>query len=176
MAPITMVFLLTGLAVFLQAMFFLGIGASETPGSKSPLVSVGYVALIAGIADLAVALYITVGRPLGPDPSLLLAGLISIYGLFFVTLGLTEILGLDLRVIGNLAVPTALVPLAWLPFFSGSTTFTAILIFWVVTFLAITMTTYGRLSGKALGLILLITSLFTFLIVPVSWAMGITLP
>ena len=36
MAPITMVFIITGLAVFTQAMFFLGIGASAEEGKKSP--------------------------------------------------------------------------------------------------------------------------------------------
>ena len=179
MPPITMAFVVTGLAVFLQAMYFLGVGASTSEGKKNPILGVGYVTVVAGVIDLIVGLYITVGRPLDSatdaTASLLLAGLLSFYGMFFVALGLTEILGLDLRVIGILALPVAILPLAWIHFFSGSTTFTLILIWWAVTFLAITATTYGKMQGKVLGIILMITSLLTFFLVPVAWALGITL-
>ncbi len=171
MAPITMVFIITGLAVFTQAMFFLGIGASAEEGKKSPIVPVGYISVIAGIINLVVGLYITVVRPLDADPSLLLAGLIGFYGLFFLALGLAEILDMDLRVIGNLAIPTAILPLFWINFFSD-TQWTLILIWWVVTFLAITLTTYGKLQARVLGIILMITALFTFFLVPVDAVMG----
>ena len=171
MAPITMVFIITGLAVFTQAMFFLGIGASAEEGKKSPIVPVGYISVIAGIINLVVGLYITVVRPLDADPSLLLAGLIGFYGLFFLALGLAEILDMDLRVIGNLAIPTEILPLFWINFFSD-TQWTLILIWWVVTFLAITLTTYGKLQARVLGIILMITALFTFFLVPVDAVMG----
>ena len=147
MAPITMVFIITGLAVFTQAMFFLGIGASAEEGKKSPIIPVGYISVIAGIVNLVVGLYITVVRPIDDDPSLLLAGLIGFYGLFFLALGLAEILSLDLRVVGNLAIPTAIVPLFWINFFAGSTTFT-----------------------------LMLTAIFTFFLVPVFLVMGWNLP
>ena len=176
MAPITMVFIITGLAVFTQAMFFLGIGASAEEGKKSPIIPVGYISVIAGIVNLVVGLYITVVRPIDDDPSLLLAGLIGFYGLFFLALGLAEILSLDLRVVGNLAIPTAIVPLFWINFFAGSTTFTLILIWWVVTFLAITMSTYGKLQARVLGIILMLTAIFTFFLVPVFLVMGWNLP
>lgn len=176
MPPITMVFVLTGLAVFVQAMFFLGVGAGAAEGKKSPLVGAGWIALTAGIVDLIVGLYITVARPIEPDPSLLLAGLIAFYGLFFIALGVTEILDLDLRVVGNLAIPTALLPLAWLKFFAGSTTFTIILIWWVIAFLSITVTTYGKMQPKVLGIILMITAIFTFFLVPVLLVLGVTVP
>lgn len=176
MPPITMVFVLTGLAVFVQAMFFLGVGAQADAGKKSPIISAGWIALVAGIVDVIVGLYITVARPIEPDPSLLLAGLIGVYGLFFIALGLTEILDLDLRVIGNLAIPTAILPLAWLKFFSGSTLFTLIIIWWVIAFLSITLTTYGKMSPKILGVILMITALFTFFLVPVLLVLGIAIP
>ena len=171
MAPITMVFIITGLAVFTQAMFFLGIGASAEEGKKSPIVPVGYISVIAGIVNLVVGLYVTVVRPIDDDPSLLLAGLIGFYGLFFLALGLAEILSLDLRVVGNLAIPTAIVPLFWISFFSD-TQWTLILIWWVVTFLAITLTTYGKLQARVLGIILMITAIFTFFLVPVDAVMG----
>ena len=176
MPPITMVFILTGLAVFTQAMFFLGIGASAEEGKKSPIIPVGYISVIAGIVDLVVGVYITVVRPIEADPSLLLAGLIGFYGLFFIALGLAEILGLDLRVIGNLAIPTAILPLFWINFFSGSTTFTLILIWWTIAFLSITLTTYGKLQARALGVILMLTAIFTFFLVPVFLVMGWNLP
>ena len=171
-----MVFIITGLAVFTQAMFFLGIGASAEEGKKSPIIPVGYISVIAGIVDLVVGIYITVVRPIEADPSLLLAGLIGFYGLFFIALGLAEILGLDLRVIGNLAIPTAILPLFWINFFSGSTTFTLILIWWTIAFLSITLTTYGKLQARALGVILMLTALFTFFLVPVFLVMGWNLP
>jgi uncharacterized membrane protein len=171
MAPITMVFIITGLAVFTQAMFFLGIGASAEEGKKSPIIPVGYISVIAGIVNLVVGLYITVVRPIDDDPSLLLAGLIGFYGLFFLALGLAEILSLDLRVVGNLAIPTAIVPLFWISFFSD-TQWTLILIWWVITFLAITLTTYGKLQARVLGIILMITAIFTFFLVPVDAVMG----
>lgn len=176
MPPITMVFVITGLAVFVQAMFFLGIGANAAEGKKSPIVPVGWIAVVAGVVDLIVGLYVTAVRPIEADPSLLLAGLIAFYGLFFIALGITEILDLDLRVVGNLAIPTAIVPLAWLNFFSGSTTFTIILIWWVIAFLSITLTTYGKLKPQILGIILMITALFTFFLVPVLLVLGVSLP
>ena len=176
MPPITMVFVITGLAVFVQAMFFLGIGANAADGKKSPIVSTGWIALVAGIVDLLVGLYITAVRPIDADPSLLLAGLIAFYGLFFVALGLTEILDLDLRVVGNLAIPTAILPLAWLKFFSGSTTFTLIIVWWLIAFLSITLTTYGKMKPKVLGIILMITALFTFFLIPVLLVLGIAIP
>jgi hypothetical protein len=171
-----MVFILTGLAVFTQAMFFLGIGASAEEGKKSPIIPVGYISVLAGIVNLVVGVYITVVRPIEADPSLLLAGLIGFYGLFFIALGLAEILGLDLRVIGNLAIPTAILPLFWINFFSGSTTFTLILIWWTIAFLSITLTTYGKLQARALGVILMLTAIFTFFLVPVFLVMGWNLP
>ncbi len=174
--PITMVFVLTGLAAFVQAMFFLGVGANSAEGKKSPIIPAGWIALVAGIVDLIVGVYITAARPIDADPSLLLAGLIAFYGLFFIALGLTEILDLDLRVAGNLAIPTAILPLAWLKFFSGSTTFTLILIWWVIAFLSITLTTYGKMKPKVLGIILMITAIFTFFLIPVFLVLGIAIP
>ena len=176
MAPISMVFLITGFAVFVQSFFFLGIGAKGDEGKKSPIVPVGVAALVAGIVDLAIAFYMTVGRPIGDDPSLHLSGLVGIYGLFFVVLGLAEIYDLDLKIVGNLAIPTAIVPLAWMNFFAGSATFTVILLWWVVAFASIALTTYGKMQAKVLGIVLLITAVLTFMAVPVANVLEITLP
>jgi hypothetical protein len=51
-----------------------------------------------------------------------------------------------------------------------------IIIWWVVTFLAITMTTYGKLQARVLGIILMLTAIFTFFLVPVFLVMGWNLP
>ena len=104
-------------------------------------------------------MYIIAARPapLG-DASVVLAGLVVFYGLFFLTLGITEIVGLDLRQVGNLAIAVALVPLFWWPFFDGGWMFHSILIVWVVAFLAIAGTTYGKIPARLLGVILLITA------------------
>jgi len=176
MPPITMVFLLTGIAVFVQAMYFLGFGANAQEGQKNPVVAAGWISLTAGITDLAVALYVTVARPIEADPSLILSGLLAIYGLFFVALGIVEICGLDLRVIGNLAIPTGIIPLFWLSFFSGSLTVQAHLVWWLVAFLSITFTTYGKLKPKILGVILMITSIVFFLAFPVGLINNVAFP
>ena len=61
-------------------------------------------------------------------------------------------------------------------FFSGSTTFTVILIWWVIAFLSITLTTYGKMKPKELGIILMITAIFTFFLIPVLLALGVAIP
>ncbi|MEK9664800.1 MAG: hypothetical protein VW362_11120 [Candidatus Nanopelagicales bacterium] len=176
MPPITMVFLLTGIAVFVQAMYFLGVGASQQEGQKNPIVAAGWIALTAGIADLAVAFYVTVGRPIEADPSLILSGLLAIYGLFFVALGVVEICGLDLRVVGNLAIATGIIPLFWIPFFSGSLTVQAHLVWWLIAFLSITLTTYGKMKPKVLGWILMITAVVFFLAFPLGLINNVSFP
>ena len=111
MPPITIVFIATGLVVWLNALYFLGVGADERDG-KNPLVGIGHASLVVGLLNLVQAVYIMWARPLeGGD--VVLAGLIVFYGLFFVVLGKAEMEGWDLRVVGNLAVPTAILPLFW---------------------------------------------------------------
>ena len=66
--------------------------------------------------------------------------------------------------------------MAWLKFFSGSTTFTLIIIWWVIAFLSITLTTYGKMKPKVLGIILMITALFTFFLIPVLLVLGVAIP
>lgn len=177
MPPITVVFIASGLAVWLNALYFLGAGSKPQSGGPNPLVSVGWVSLAAGIVDLFSAMYIIAVRPapLG-DASVVLAGLVVFYGFFFLTLGITEILGLDLRQVGNLAIAVALVPLFWWPFFDGGWMFHSILIVWVVAFLAIAGTTYGKIPARLLGVILLITAGYTFFAPVALLAMGRPIP
>ena len=61
-------------------------------------------------------------------------------------------------------------------FFSVSTTFTLIISWWVIAFLRITLTTYGKMKPMALGAILMITALFTFFLIPVLLVLGVSIP
>jgi hypothetical protein len=96
--------------------------------------------------------------------------------MFFILLGITEILGLDLRVVGNLAIPTAIAPLFWWDFFSGSWMFQSILIVWLVAFGAVAATTYGKLPARILGVILLGTAVYTFWTPAIILALGNSIP
>ncbi|NMI00473.1 hypothetical protein [Pseudonocardia acidicola] len=68
MPPITIVFVITGLAVLVNACAFLGIGSEPKGDGPSPLVTVGWITLAAGIVDLIEAVYILAVRP-SPRPS-----------------------------------------------------------------------------------------------------------
>ena len=52
--PITIVFFLTGIAVWANALFFLGIGSKPASDDASnPLVAVGWITLLAGFLTLS---------------------------------------------------------------------------------------------------------------------------
>ena len=172
MPPISVVFVITGLAAWVNGLYFLGIGSEQEEGGPNPLVSVGWVSLAAGVVDLVTVLWF-VGQGDGPH---VLAGLVAFYGIFFVALGITEIVGLDLRQVGNLAVPTAIVPLFWWDFLSGTWLLQSILIVWAVAFLAITATTYGKLAAQQLGAILLVVATYSFWLPVVIMALGNDIP
>ena len=180
--PISVVFVISGLAVWLNGLAFLGLGAKQEEGQPSPLVTVGWVTLVAGIVDLTNAVWIIqklFATKAASDIGVTLGGLITFYGLFFLALGVTLIKGLDLKPIGNLAIGVALVPLAWLPFANtvdgdGNIMFQSILIVWVVAFLSVAAVTYGKLKGQILGGVLTFTSLYTFLLPAALIGMGKT--
>ncbi len=175
MPPITIVFFFTGIAVWANAIFFLGIGADQKEGGSNPLKAVGWVTLAAGLADFAQAFAI-MSNQLAGDASILLAGLVAIYAGFFTFLGITEILGLDLRPVGNVAFAVAIVPLFYWNFFAGGWMFRSILIVWFVVFLGVTATTYGKLDAKVLGLLLVVTATYTFWVPAIILALGKTIP
>ena len=178
MPPITVVFIATGLAVWMNALYFLGVGAGRTDDSRpDPLVGVGWVSAAAGVIDLLMASYILAARPapLG-DASVLLAGLIAFYGMFFLALGISEIRGYDLRPIGNLAIAVAIVPLFWWKFFEGGWMFRSILLVWLIAFLAVAGTTYGKVKARALGSVLLLTAAYTFFAPVAILATGNVIP
>ncbi len=175
MPPITIVFFLTGIAVWANALYFLGVGATRKEGASDPLTTVGWITLVVGLADFVQAFDI-MSNQLAGDASILLAGLVSIYAGFFTFLGVTEIRGLDLRPLGNVSVAVALVPLFYWSFFAGGWMFRSILVVWAVVFLAIAATTYGRLGGKVLGALLVLTATYTFWVPAIILALGRTIP
>jgi len=148
MPPITIVFFVTGIAVWANAMYFLGIGAAPKEGGADPLKSVGWITLAAGVLDFFQA-HAIISNQLAGDASILLSGLVAIYGAFFTYLGVTEIFGLDLRPLGNV---------------------------WAVVFLAIAATTYGRFAAKSLGLLLVGTAVYTFWVPAIILALGNEIP
>ena len=174
MPPITVIFVVSGLAVWLNGLAFLGIGAKPVEDGPNPLTTVGWVTLLAGVVDLLQAAVIIATAP--PATGIPLAGIVTFYGTFFTTLGVTLVRGLDLRPVGNLAVAVAVVPLLWWKFFEGSWMLHSILVVWLVAFLAVAATTYGKLPGKMLGGVLTVTSLYTFLTPAALLALGKSIP
>ncbi len=175
MPPITIVFFVSGLAVWANALYFLGLGAAPKEGGTDPLRAVGWVTLAAGVVDFLQAFDI-LSQGLAGEGSILIGGLVAIYATFFTFLGVTEILGLDLRPLGNVAFAVALVPLFYWNVFAGGWMLRSILIVWAVVFLAITATTYGRFNARALGVLLVITATYTFWTPAVILALGRSIP
>jgi hypothetical protein len=187
MPPIVLVFTVTGCALFVISSFFLGWGAKADDSGSNPLKTVGAIAIAAGVVDLISAVYIVTQRTSadlgaagggGGSVPVLLGGLVGFYGLFFTSVGTAAFLGLDLRPIANLAIPVGIVPLFWWNFapFQGGWLFRSILVVWVIAFLAVAATVYGKLGAKALGGILLLTALYTFFLPVVFLATGTAIP
>jgi hypothetical protein len=176
MPPITIVFFVSGIAVWANAMYFAGVGADRTEGGADPLKSVGWVTLLAGITDFVQAFAI-MSNQLAGDASILLGGLAAIYATFFTFLGITEVLGLDLRPLGNVCIAVAIVPLVYYwDFFAGGWMFRSILVVWAVVFLAIAATAYGRLQAKVLAVLLFVTAIYTFWTPAAILALGKEIP
>ncbi len=177
MPPITIVFFVTGIAVWANAMFFLGIGADQKEGGSNPLKAVGWITLVAGLVDFVQAFAIMSTALAGAGDVLIqLSGLVAIYAAFFTLLGITEILGLDLRPVGNVAVAVAIVPLFYWKFFEGGWMFRSILLIWFVVFLGVAATTHGKLPGKTLGVLLLVTATYTFWVPAILIALNKSIP
>lgn len=169
MPPIAIVFFLTGIAVWANALYFLGVASRPADGGSDPVRAVGWITLIAGLSNF------WQGSQIGQADNLL-GGLVVFYAAFFTFLGITEILGLDLRVVGHVAIAVALVPLVYWEALAGGWMLRSILVVWALVFLAIAATTYGRLGARVLGVLLLITAVYTFWIPASILAMGNTLP
>lgn len=169
MPPIAIVFFLTGIAVWANALYFLGVASRPADGGSDPVRAVGWITLIAGLSNFWQV------SQIGQADNLL-GGLVVFYAAFFTFLGITEILGLDLRIVGHVAIAVALVPLVYWEALAGGWMLRSILVVWALVFLAIAATTYGRLGARVLGVLLLITAVYTFWIPASILAMGNTLP
>jgi hypothetical protein len=169
MPPIAIVFFLTGIAVWANGLYFLGVAAKRAEGGSDPVKAVGWITLVAGLSDFLQVLVIGSGNNL-------LGGLVVFYAAFFTLLGIAEIAGLDLRVVGNVSAAVAIVPLFYWDFVSGSWMLQSILVVWAVVFLAITATTYGRFSARGLGALLVGTAVYTFWLPAVLLALGNEIP
>jgi hypothetical protein len=164
------------MAAWVNALYFLGMGAKAAQGGANPLKTVGWISLVSGLGAFVVVWYLLVNRPapLG-DNSVAVAGLASIYVLFFVALGAVEIGGLDLKPIANLSIAIAVASLPFIPFFAGSILLQSIMVVWTVAFALVATTVYGRTPAQWLGLWLVVTAIWTFWLPAVMISLGIPL-
>ena len=172
--PLTVLQFLLGMAAWVNALYFLGVGAKAAEGGANPLKTIGWISLISGLGAFTTDWYLLVNRPapLG-DNAVAVAGLASIYALFFVALGAVEIGGLDLKPIANLSIPIAVASLPFIPFFAGSLLFQSIMVVWTVAFALVAATVYGRTPAKWLGWALVVTAIWTFWLPAVMISLGI---
>jgi hypothetical protein len=171
--PLTMAFVALGLAAFANGMFFAGFGSEPAEGGAHPVKTVGVISLIAGLATFATCAYLSfvVG-----GPAIALAGLATAYAVFFTALGLTAWFGLDLKPIANICIIIALWSLPFIGFaaFDKDLWLQSVMLVWTVAFGAIWLTVYGRFNAKWLGWILIVTSIWTFLLPALRIATGST--
>jgi hypothetical protein len=181
--PVAVVLSLTGLAVWGEGLYFLGLGAKpkqeNVPAAATvsrplshPLRAVGMIMFIAGLSDLVQTVYIISSKPLGTPDTVILAGMLAIPSGWFTYLGISQVLDLDMRPVGNVAIAVALVPLFWWKFFSDSRIIQSDLIVWGLAFLAVAAHAYGLLPNRVLGGWLVIVALYAFFLQPVIWALG----
>ena len=74
------------------------------------------------------------------------------------------------------ASPTAILPLFWWDALPGEWMLRSILIVWLVAFLSVTATTYGKMQAKPLGGILAVTAIYTFWVPAIVLATGNSIP
>ena len=162
MIPITITFMITGLIVWLNAFYFLGIAANKIDRIGHPAILVGFATLVAGVLDLLESIYLMWIRPIGDD-SLPLAGFIVIYGFYFIVLGYSEMTKGDIRVVGTLSIPVGVLPFAWWNSLPGEWMLRSLLVVWLITFVMVTLTTYRKLHPQVLGSVLIGTAICTWL-------------
>lgn len=150
--------------------------ARPIPRLTDPVRAVGMIMFIAGLVDISQVIYIITGHPLETPKTTILASMVVIPAAWFTFLGMSQILNLDTRPVGNVAIPVALVPFLWWNFFSDSKMIQADLIIWGLAFLACAVHAYGKLPDKVLGSYLIFVSIFAFFLQPSMWALGYPLP
>ena len=161
MLSVTVIFFTYATGAFVIGVVLLGIGAEPAEeGGKSPLYSVGWIELVVGLflATQTIILVQTAELPT-------LAGIVGLFSLFFISLGVVLITGADLRPVGTIAFVIGLLawPYAFFDGFNGVFLFQATAIVWSLAFFAIAAFAYGKLEAKMLGGILVITAILGWL-------------
>lgn len=174
--PLTLLLVSWGLVVWAAGLFFLGIGSEPAEGGQHPVKTVGVIALVGGLAGFVNIAYLLFIRPapLG-DTSMAVIALATPYAFFFTALGISALNGFDLKPLANIALPIAVGSLFFVTkFFDGDLLFQTIMVVWTVAFAAVWATIYGKLPAKALGAILVFTSVWTFFLPALRIALGLS--
>lgn len=148
----------------------------QPPRLTDPVRAVGMIMFIAGIMDLITVWYIISGEPIETPVTTVLASMVVIPAAWFCYLGISQVLNLDMRPVGNVAVPVGLVPILFWQFFSTSIMIQIDLWIWGIAFWLCTIHSYGKLPDKVLGAYLVFTAIVAFFLQPVMWSWGIRFP
>ncbi|MCH8983001.1 MAG: hypothetical protein IH943_02730 [Acidobacteria bacterium] len=160
---VSVIFFTFALGAWVMGLYLIGMGSEPAEDGPNPLVSVGWIELIVGIL-LATQVFILVQQADGAALILILAGLVALFAVFFTALGAALITGADLRPVGNLAIPVAVLAGFYVSFdlFDTIFLFQSQAIVWLVGFLLIAGFTYGKVSAKLLGWSLVLVALWGF--------------
>ena len=170
MLSVAVIFFTFGLGAWVIGLYLVGMGADPTEDAGDPGLTVGWVELIVGVI-LITQVFILVQQAGGQaDPGvglliLTLAGLVLLFALFFTALGVALIKGLDLRPIGNLAVPVGILAAFYVTFdlFDDTFLFQSSTIWWLIVFLLVAGFAYGKVPAKLLGGALILTGIYGFI-------------
>jgi len=162
---VAVIFFTFGLGAWVIGLYLLGVGANPTEEAGDPGATVGWVELIVGLILTTQVFVLVQQAGDGLSPLLILAGLVLLFALFFTALGVSLIKGLDLRPIGNLAVPVGVLAAFYVSFdlFDGTFLFQSSTIWWLIVFLLVAGFTYGMVPAKLLGAALVLTGIYGFL-------------
>jgi hypothetical protein len=163
---VAVIFFTFALGAWVIGLYLIGMGAEPAEGGQDPIKMVGWVELIVGLILTTQVFVLVQQSSLSPIGGLnvVLAGLISLFAIFFTAFGIALIKGLDLRVIGNLAVPVGILAGAYVSFdlFNDTFMFQSSTIVWLVVFLMVAGFTYGKVPAKILGFALILTAVWGF--------------
>jgi len=161
---VAVIFFTFGLGAWVIGLYLVGMGANPTEDAADPGITVGWVELVVGLI-LTTQVFVLVQQAAGEGLILTLAGLVLLFALFFTSLGIALIRGLDLRPIGNLAVPVGVLAAFYVSFdlFDGIFLFQSSTIWWLIVFLLVAGFTYGMVPAKLLGAALVLTGIYGFL-------------
>ncbi|MFQ5554201.1 MAG: hypothetical protein ACE5GC_02375 [Acidimicrobiia bacterium] len=168
MLSVAVIFFTFSVGAFVIGVFLLGIGAEPGEDGRSPLYIIGWIELVVGLV-LITQVFILVQQSGGEPLILTLAGLVVLFALFFIALGLALVKGTDLRPIGAIAFSIGVISpfYAWSDLFNGTFVFQSSAIWWGLAFFGVAAFTYGKLEANIMGAALVITAIWGF--VPVAY-------